>query len=225
MKTQAISAIILAGIFASITLGNWADMDGNPVSNPNGTVLDVQAPIFTYNDIDGRIYVENSGANGAVDSSNTQTLVGDDIGLASWIITFPNDPGAGFPTSAGPIAGGFLDGVGWPAPRWFAGKLQQTSAEVTGSFLTISDEPIPVMQLPVGLSMDDFTGPNGTIEIEVGLNFNFEQSGATVFNLDAGNPDCGPGGVPAFSIVPEPAPIALMLPLFVGLAIAVRPKK
>ena len=217
--TTAIFAILLPTFVVGLSNANWADSDtGDPVINPNpGGQL--QSPVFTYNDVDGRIYVNNAGANGIVDSADNRTLAGDDVGLISWLISFPNDPGAGFPSA---ILPDFIDGIGWPAPTWFNNKLQQTGSVVSGNFLTISDEPIPVMQLPVGLTMDDFTGPNGTIEIEVGLNFADMTPGATIINPDAANPNCGVGGVPPFSIVPEPSSLAIMLPMLVGLLAIVR---
>ena len=156
--------------------GRWFGPDGNPVTNPGST-----APLFpwvTYDPSTGIVSLWNVGWNRQVDTVGNTTIAGDDIGMISLLVPVV-DPNVG--SMAQRLIGGpsgFQDGVLWNTFAYFNGKVQLGGTPATGQFAPISNDPIPVFQLPAGLDFSIF-GPNP--QVEMGINFGPNQPGGTLF--------------------------------------------
>ena len=105
----------------------------------------------------------------------------------------------------------FDAGIAWNAPVFFNDRMQLSGAAVAGSFLPVSDEPTPIMQLATGLDADNFRDVDGNVSISVGIGFNGNSPGTTLFSTG----DAFATG--AFQIVPEPC--GLCLAILAGVAL------
>ncbi len=209
LKTNAMK-LAIAAVIACCTVASagWTE-----VENPNSGIA--LSPSFNYDSTTGLISIDNVGANGIVDSTDNGPdpnlgapslgLQGDDIGMISFqvSINLPNGP------LTGPLTG-FANGIAWAAPQIFNGKVQLSGNGVLASFLPISADPTPIVQLPTGLTFADFQRADGTVGLEVGANWNWGQPGGTIFDQDAGSPASGNFTVDGQS-VPEPATASLLL--------------
>ena len=140
----------------------------------------------------------NVGANGTVDSADNSTLMGDDFGFISALLSFADDtvvPGAELEA--------FADGVAWAAPANFNNKIQLSGNAITESFLPVSVDQTPIFSLPTGLGAADFDDGTGAVSLETGVNFTFGAAGSTLFSSG----DALASG--AFKIVPEPTSVVL----------------
>ena len=183
---------MLAGVlfWTSAAFPQWSDFDGQDPLNPNSNEL--MNPTIYYDPTSGLVSIDNAGTNGVVESADNSDLLGDDVGMISFQIT-ANDP-----TIQG-VLPNFIDGVAWNLPVFFNGKMQLSGAAISGAFLSVADEPVPVMQLATGLNVENFRDDNGEVSISVGVNFNRTSPGNTLFT------DGDAFATGAFRIVPEPA--------------------
>ena len=199
----AVTILVLAVTQAQAE--RWATADGGPPINPDsGLEMD---PTFCYDPSDGLLYVFNAGPNGVDDTTTGGELGGDDFGFISLLLTASSDI-VGSPTVLGP----FQDGIAWSSPVFFNGQVQLTGNAIAGSFLPISEDPVPIIQLLPGLTSDDFRGSDGLIGIETGGNFSLAAPGSTLFSVG----DAFETG--AFKIIPEPTALGLVLMAVLGLA-------
>ena len=199
---RRILAITFAFSLAASAQAQWVDGNGDPVINPNsgGTV----SPCLRYDPATGILSVLNAGPNFVTDSTDNLTLLGDDVGMISLLLTYNGD--ASDVSAVLPV---FADGIAWSAPTVFNGKIQLSGNAIAASFLPISLDPVPVAQLPTGLSLQDFLNPStGNVEAEMGINFEFNSPGATVFASDFVTIFC----------IPEPTASVLGIPPLVLLA-------
>ena len=202
MIKSTICCLAVALALSSTAFAQWENPDGNDPLNPNTNQM--MMPTIIYDSDSGLIYIDNTGTNDVVESPVNTELLGDDVGMISFQIN-AIDP------TVSAVLPVFIDGVAWNAPRFFNSRMQLSGAAVAGAFLSVQDEPTPIMQLATGLDADNFRDPDGNVSISVGTGFNLMSPGTTLFTVG----DAFETG--AFQIVPEPG--AICLAILAGLAI------
>ena len=192
-----LGGIALVLSIACTAFSQWTSGGGETPINPNtGQILN---PSFAYDPLDGVLYLENSGPNGIVDSLDNLTLLGDDVGFISFLLTAPPD------TTVDRLLPLVTDSIAWAAPVVFNGKVQLSGTAINASFLAISEDPMPLVQLAPGFGVDDFRDADGNVSIEVGVNIEFAQPGTTIFTEG----DAAASG--AFRVLPEPGGFGMLL--------------
>lgn len=159
----------------------WTAMDGSEVINPfSGLSFTDGGPVFRYYQETGSFTIENAGPNSLVDSPTNAALLGDDVGMISFIMTV--SPAAGLGASLSLDV--FEDNVLWITFQYFNGKIQMSGATTpSGQFLPIVPDEREFMRLAPNLTAEDFRDTSGNLEIEVGVNFQDATQGATLFSF------------------------------------------
>ena len=199
--TKCFVAITLASLCANAAFAQWTIWDGisSPVNPDSGEVLN---PTFLYDPADGMFFVENVGPNGIIDSADDETLLGDDIGLWSFLISATD-------RFVEPVLPHVTDGLNFYDPVYFNAKIQLGPAHHEG-FLPVATEPTAIFQLSPNLTADDFRNSRGDITIELGVNLAPMSPGTILFS------DGDPIASGAFRIgtverVPEPGTLSMIL--------------
>ena len=76
---------------------------------------------------------------------------------------------------------------------------------IAGSFLPITEDPVPLLQLTSGFSVDEFRDADGNVNMEVVVNFTIDTPGETIFTVG----DAAATG--AFRVLPEPNGSGMLL--------------
>ncbi len=135
-------------------------------------------PVFTYDQRTGFINLTSVGDNGVVDSLDNSTLLGDDFGMISVVLSIAD--AALEPAATLPI---FADGIAWSRPVNFNGAVQLSGTFIATSFLPIDAKGTAIFQLPLGLKSAAFRSPSGNVEIETGVNYTRNLPGVTLFSV------------------------------------------
>ncbi len=193
---KSLIGIILVLSMAGTAFSQWALQGGETPLNPNsGEVLN---PSFAYDPADGILYVENAGPNGIVESADNLTLLGDDIGLIQLLITAPQG------TTVDSLLPEFGNGIAWRS-LIFGDSVLLEGVAIAGSFLPITEEPVPLLQLTPGFGVDDFRDTDGNVKMEAVMNFTIDTPGETLFTVG----DAAASG--AFRVIPEPGAFGMLL--------------
>lgn len=185
---------ILMIAFVEPVAGQWEARFGLPPVNPNSGLE--MNPRVIYDPFSGIVSLDNAGDNGIVESDdgsgNFNTLLGDDVGMISFVMTMQSD------AEIEVLLPVFGNGIAWGAPNYFDGRIQLSGNSITSQFLPVRENPTEIFALPSGLTAADFAGPSGSIEIEIGINHAPAVPGMTLFSV--GDPIASG----AFQILEEP---------------------
>ena len=169
--------VFAASMVTSETTAQWQARFGLPPNNPNSGLEMNPSVIYDY--ATGVVSLDNVGNNGIVDSSDNSTLLGDDVGMISFVLSSRR---LDFEEIT-PLLPTFEEGIAWNWPIYFNGAIQFMGTSITGQFLPISESPTELFQLPAGLSAADFVSDSGVIEIELGTNHTVAGTGVTLFSV------------------------------------------
>ena len=169
--------ILTMSVLTTWSAAQWEARFGRPPINPNSG-LEINPKVF-YDPITGIVSLDNAGDNGLVDSLTTDFLLGDDVGMISFVMTTRLNSNTDIETLL-PV---FEDGVVWSPPIYFDDRVQLQGTSIHGIFLPILESPTALFGLPTGLVEADFLGPSGLLEIEIGINFDVGLPGATLFSV------------------------------------------
>ena len=177
----------------------WGTADGSNPVNPTSGLSPF--PIFCYDRDDGILYLDNAGSNGVDDTQGSSMVGGDDWGFTGLRLSASSDI-VGSPDILPP----FADGIAWTSPVFFNDTITLSGNAIGGGpgFLSINENPVPIVRLVPGLSESDFiAGGSSFIHIEVLGTFD---GGPGIVLFSQGDPLA----TGAFKIVPEPNALALI---------------
>ncbi|MEM7314677.1 MAG: hypothetical protein AAF497_16135 [Planctomycetota bacterium] len=178
LTTKLVGAFSLVAVIATPAFGQECDATGrdgvapdaslwNVVENPSGQRV---LPVINYDTSTGILFADTTGCNGVVDTTSSTEIGGDDVGLIIFLVEGPEF----LEEYISGVQASQFGGVAIWEAVYFNGKSQAFGIPAGSEFLDPASR-IDLFRFQPGLTPDDFG------EVEMGINFEAQQPGATLF--------------------------------------------